>query len=263
LTVAMPPEASLARVELRVRDLDRCVAYYRDVLGLDVVETEGKCTSLALSERLFVIDLVHAPDAAVRPYPCVGLYHFALVVPDRPALGAIFRHLIDRQEPFEGMSDHGVSESLYLRDPEQNGIELYRDRPKEEWPRDPDGRFAMVSDPLDVDGVLGSAGGPATLDAATRFGHIHLHVPNLEGAEAFYSGAIGLAVTQRTYFGALFFAAGDYHHHVGANTWAPDRVVPEDATGLLSYTWRLPSPGTAPVGPLRDPTGAEVRFEAA
>ncbi len=252
----------MIRVELRVRDLDRCLAYYRDSLGFEVRSTEGERTTLALGGELFTLHLVHDPEAPLRPYPCVGLYHFALVVPDRAGLGAIFRHLIDLEEPFEGMSDHGVSESLYLRDPEQNGIELYRDRPKSEWPREPEGQFAMVSDPLDVDGVLRSASEAAQLHGDTRFGHIHLHVPSLEAAEAFYAGKLGLGVTQRTYFGALFLAAGDYHHHVGANTWAPERVVPEDATGLLSYTWRIPGASQIPE-PLRDPAGAEVRFEAA
>jgi catechol 2,3-dioxygenase len=250
----------LVRVELRVRDLDRVVEYYRDALGFEVVATEGTATSLRLGGNLFALDLVHAPEAPLRPYPCVGLYHFALVVPDRAALGAVFSHLIGRQEAFEGMSDHGVSESLYLRDPEQNGIEIYRDRPKDEWPLDPGGQFAMVSDPLDVDGVLRSADEPSPLHAETRFGHVHLHVPSLEGAEAFYAGKLGLGVTQRTYFGALFLAAGDYHHHVGANTWAPERVVPQDATGLVGYTWRIPGAADRP-GPLVDPAGAEVRFE--
>jgi catechol 2,3-dioxygenase len=245
----LPPSASLVRVELRVRDLERCVDYYRDALGFGITGTEGTRTSLALGGGRFAIDLVHAPEASLRPYPCVGLYHFALVVPDRAALGAVFRHLIDRQEPFE-----------YLRDPEQNGIEIYRDRPKAEWPLEPGGQFAMVSDPLDTDGVLGSADGASPLHADTRFGHIHLHVPALEEAETFYAGALGLGVTQRTYFGALFLAAGDYHHHVGANTWAPERVVPEDATGLVGYTWRVPGATDRPQ-PLVDPAGAEVRFE--
>lgn len=254
----MPADTSLVRLSLRVRDLDAVLDYYTGALGFEVERDGG--VSLVLAGRRFVIDLVHEPHAPLRPYPCVGLYHFALVVPDRAALGAIFRRVVDEKVELEGMADHGVSEALYLRDPEGNGIELYHDRPRSEWPYE-DGRIAMVSTPLDVDGVIGSAAGPAGLAADTRFGHIHLHVPSLQGAEAFYAGELGLAVTQRSLPGALFFAAGGYHHHVGANTWAPDVPVPEGATGLVDYTWRLPAGDEPPAGPLHDPSGAEVVFE--
>lgn len=260
MTTALPSSASLVRIALRVRDLDACLGYYGDVLGLEVVETEGERTTVAPAGRLFALDLLHAPEAPLRPYPCVGLFHFALVVPGRAALGAIFRRLLDRREAFDGMSDHGVSEALYLRDPEMNGIELYRDRPHADWPRDASGTLAMVSDPLDVDGVVAAAEAPGPLDAQTRFGHIHLHVGDLSAAEHFHADELGLHVTQRTLPNALFFAAGDYHHHVGANTWAPNCPVPDGATGLVSYTWRVPEQTTRE--PIRDPAGAEVRFEA-
>lgn len=261
MTNPLPATSTLSRLELRVRDLDRIARYYRDVLGLEVESQQGARVSMAPEGRQFVLDLDHDPDAPLRPYPCPGLYHFALVVPDRPALGAVFRHLADRGEPFEGMADHAVSEALYLRDPEGNGIELYRDRPRDEWPLR-GGYVAMVSDPLDVEGLTRSADTSATLHADTRFGHIHFHVTELASAEAFYAGTLGLNVTQRTLPGALFFAAGDYHHHVAANTWAPKLAVPEGATGLVGYTWRLPSGNELPEA-LRDPAGAEVRFEGA
>lgn len=259
MTARAPASSTLVRLALRVRDLDSCLAYYRDALGLEVIEVDGERTTLGPSGRLFALDLLHAPDAPLRPYPCVGLYHFALVVPDRAALGAIFRHLLDRGDAFDGMADHAVSEALYLRDPELNGIELYRDRPQADWTRDANGTIAMVSDPLDVDGVIAAAERPAALDPATRFGHIHLHVADLRAAEHFYADELGLSVTQRTLPNALFFAAGDYHHHIGANTWAPDRPVPDGATGLVSYTWRMPGVERAPA---RDPAGAEVIFES-
>jgi catechol 2,3-dioxygenase len=260
--MTIPDSASLVRLALRVRDIEACLAYYTDVLGLEVVETSGDRTTLAPREQRFALDLHHDAAAALRPYPCPGLYHFALVVPDRPALGAIFRRLLEREVPFDGMSDHAVSEALYLRDPERNGIELYRDRPRGEWPYDEKGQIAMVSDPLDVDGLFESAAAAAPLDTGTRFGHIHLHVRSLDEAEAFYADALGLGITQRSLPGALFLAAGDYHHHVAANTWAPDREVPDGATGLISYTWRVPE-GSAPGGPMRDPAGADVLFESA
>jgi catechol 2,3-dioxygenase len=158
------------------------------------------------------------------------------------------------------MSDHLVSEALYLRDPELNGIEIYRDRPKDEWPHDGAGNIRMASDPIDAEGILGSADGSAPLDAGTRFGHIHLHVRDLQDAERFYVHDLGLGLVT-TFPGALFLAAGDYHHHVGANTWAPNVPVPEGATGLIDYTFRVPSGWDGP-DELTDPNGATVYVRA-
>ena len=259
MTNALPSDASLVRLALRVRDIDKMVGYYTQVLGLEVVEQDAERTTVAPAERLFAIDMIHDPSAVQRPYPCPGLYHFALVVPDRPALGAVFRRLIELREPFEGMADHLVSEALYIRDPELNGIELYRDRPKGEWTFLPDGRVQMASDPIDADGILASAEGPAPLDAATTFGHIHLHVYDLVDTAAFFEGELDLN-RMAELPSALFFAAGDYHHHVGSNTWAPTHPVPPaDATGLFSYTWRVPD-GVARE-PVTDPVGATVLFD--
>jgi catechol 2,3-dioxygenase len=257
---ALPDSAHLTRLSLRVRDIDRMLAYYVGVLGLVETGKDGNVITVAPPGERFHLDLVHEPDAPLRHYPCPGLYHFALVVPDRPALGRIFRYLIEEHEPFEGMSDHLVSEALYIRDPELNGIELYRDRPKDEWPHLPDGSLRMASDPIDADGILSSAEGSATLDAETRFGHIHLHVSDIDEAAAFFGRTLGLN-RMAEIPGALFYAAGDYHHHVGANTWAPDHPAPEHATGLLSYTFRGPSGWSAP-DELTDPVGATVRFES-
>jgi catechol 2,3-dioxygenase len=257
---ALPRDASLTRLSLRVRDLDRMVAYYVGRLGLVETGKEGNTVTLAPADELFHLDLVHEPNAPQRPYPCRGLYHFALVVPSRAALGAIFRYLLEQREPFEGMADHLVSEALYIRDPELNGIELYRDRPKAEWPHLPDGRLRMASDPIDADGILESADTSSTLDAGTRFGHIHMHVRDLDDAERFYELELGLN-RMAAIPGALFYAAGDYHHHVGANTWAPDAIVPTGATGLIDYTFRVPGGWDGP-DELTDPTGATLRIAA-
>jgi catechol 2,3-dioxygenase len=258
VTKALPADATLKRLTLRVRDLDKMLAYYVGGLGFQTDETQGSTVTLRLDGARFSIDLVHEPDAPLRGYPCPGLYHFALVVPDRPALGAIFRHLIERGVEFEGMADHLVSEALYIRDPEGNGIELYRDRPRDEWTFTNDGALVMASDPIDAEGIIASASGPAVLDAQTRLGHIHMHVRDLADAEHFYEVTLGLNRTA-SIPGALFFAAGDYHHHVGANTWAPDRPVPEGATGLIDYTWLVPD--AVAREPVLDPMGATVLFE--
>ena len=257
----LPDAAFLDRLSLRVANLDKMLAYYVGLLGLAETGKNGNVVTVAPEGERFYLDLVHEPDAPQRPYPCPGLYHFALVVPDRPALGAIFRHLIEQREPFEGMADHLVSEALYIRDPELNGIELYRDRPKDEWPHDDAGRIRMASDPIDAEGILGEAEGAATLDGRTRFGHIHMHVRDLADAERFYVHDLGLGLVT-TFPGALFLAAGDYHHHVGANTWAPNVMAPEGATGLLSYTFRVPGGWDGP-DELTDPTGATVRIASA
>jgi len=267
------PEMWLDQIVLRVRDLDAVLSYYRDVLGF-----EGT-TELSPSGGLFTLVLEHVPDAPLRPYPCVGMYHFALLVPDRPALGAILRHLDERNEPLEGMADHLVSEALYLRDPEGNGIEVYRDRPEPDWPRR-DGQVEMAADPLDVDGILAEARAATGLHPDTRFGHIHLHGRDLSSGERFFADALGMTVTQRNYRGALFFAAGDYHHHVAVNVWATRDGVPDGATGLVAYRLRLPSDGLTELRAhlsangtpyrdepgavtLTDPVGAEVTVAVA
>jgi len=256
----LPDDSTLVALSLRVRDLDAMLAYYVGRLGLAETGKDGNVITLAPASGAFRLDLVHEPDAPQRPYPCPGLYHFAMVVPDRPALGRILRHLIEIREPFEGMSDHLVSEALYLRDPELNGIEIYRDRPTDEWPHDANGHIRMASDPIDAEGIIRSADREDTLDAGTHFGHIHMHVRSLADAERFYEHELGLnRVTE--FPGALFYAAGDYHHHVGANTWAPDRPAPDGATGLIDYTLLVPGGWDGP-DELTDPNGAVVRFES-
>jgi catechol 2,3-dioxygenase len=238
-TFQMPAVAGLRALALRVRDLDAALGFYADVLGLPVKRREGGRVELAPGGGAFTLELVHAPDAPARPHPSIGLYHFALLLPDRPALAAVIRRLMAAGRPPDGASDHRVSEAFYLSDPEGNGIELYRDRPRADWPGR-DGSVEMSTEPLDVAGLLAEAPGPGPLDPATRFGHIHLHVADLADGERFYAGALGLEVTQRSYSGALFLSAGGYHHHVGINLWARGRRAPEGAAGLVGYAWHVP-----------------------
>lgn len=246
----MPDGTLPGRVRLRVRDLDRALAFYRLLLGLEVRARDGQRAALApAEERVPLLLLEGDPEAVPRPPGTTGLYHFALLLPHRRALARAFLHLARRRWPFHGFSDHRVSEALYLPDPEGNGIELYADRPREAWPLR-HGRLWMDTRPLDLDGLLAELDpeeareerGPA-LPPGTRLGHIHLHVSRLEDAEAFYAGALGLEVTVREYPGALFFAAGDYHHHVGVNVWAGIGAPrpPERATGLVDFSFRLPT----------------------
>jgi len=166
------------------------------------------------------------------------MFHLAILVPGRRDLAAALRRVGDSGWRFAGASDHLVSEALYLSDPEGNGIEIYRDRPRDEWSYD-DGQVRMTTVPLDLEGVLGALDGaePAQpMAAGTRIGHVHLNVADLESTEAFYSGALGFDVTVRDYPGALFMSAGGYHHHVGANTWAGEGAPPAPP-GALGLRW--------------------------
>ena len=236
----MPADARLVSLSLRVRDLESAERFYADALGLPVQERRADRIRLAPEGGYVALDLLGDPRAPIRPRPSLGLYHFALLLPDRASLAGLVRRLLERRWPVEGASDHGVSEAFYLHDPEGNGIELYRDRPRETWPIE-DGQVTMGTNPLDVDELLAAAPAAAPAHPETRLGHVHLHVADLALGERFYAHTLGLAVTQRTYPGALFLAAGGYHHHIGLNTWAQGRKAPDGATGLVAYAWQVPA----------------------
>jgi catechol 2,3-dioxygenase len=254
----MPAVAGLTHLTLRVRDLDGALRFYRDTLGLAVRARAGDRAELAPDGGAFELELVHAPQAPVRPHPSIGLYHFALLLPDRPSLAAVIRRLVEAERPPDGASDHGVSEAFYLDDPEGNGIELYRDRPPAEWPRRGEG-VEMTTRALDVGALLAEAPREGPLSPRTRFGHIHLHVPDLAEGERFYAGALGLDVTQRSYSGALFLSTGGYHHHVGINLWARGRRAPDGATGLVGYDWGVPAGTLAALRASLEASGIEYR----
>ncbi|GIW38510.1 MAG: glyoxalase [Meiothermus sp.] len=252
----MTPTLALTGLTLRVQNLERQLAFYRGLLGLEVLYQQGPETTLAPTGGKFTLTLLHAPNAPLRPQPTLGLYHLALLLPSRAALAAIFRRLVEARYPhFQGASNHGVSEALYLADLEGNGLELYRDRPREDWPFR-GGRLAMVSMPLDLQALLAEAKRSEPLDPETALGHLHLHVRDLDEAQAFYQG-LGLQLMQGDYPGARFLAADGYHHHIGINLWARGRTAPKDATGLLSY--QIAIQGQAPQT-RTDPNGTQVRI---
>ncbi len=237
----LPDNAHIGGAHLRVIDLDRALDFYRDTLGFAVVDQPGGTVALASSpDAAPILRLTAHPGAIRKPQRSTGLYHVAILLPGRPALGKMLRRLIE-QYPLQGASDHLVSEALYLADPDGNGLEIYRDRPRSEW-RMNGGAVAMATEALDVDGVLAEADPSAWtgIPAATVIGHVHLHVSDLAQSEQFYNGKLGLDVMQRGYPGALFMAAGGYHHHLGVNTWAGRTPPPADAVGLESFTVTIP-----------------------
>lgn len=223
------PATTVGPVHLTVADLDRSARFYADALGLHVHVRDGARAALgAGGEDLLV--LVEEPGA--RPVQGhTGLFHFALLVPVRADLARWLAHAARTRVPLSGLSDHLVSEAVYLRDPDGHGIEVYADRPRETWTAD-GGAVRMATLPLDTDDLLrtlpeGPVDAPFTgLAPGTRMGHVHLHVADIPATEAFYAGVLGLDVTARYGTDATFMSAGGYHHHVGANVWAGRGATP-------------------------------------
>jgi catechol 2,3-dioxygenase len=241
---ALPDETQVALVHLRTANLAQSIPFYSDVLGLKRLEHEGPQASFAAtSTGPALVVLTEDPGATVNPGATNGLFHFALRYPTRGDLARALLRLTNRNYPLEGASDHLVSEALYLRDGDQNGIELYADRPRSQWVWR-DGQVVMATEALDLDNLLSSISGKPDLSGpppGTDLGHIHLHVADLLQADGFYHNFLGLAVTQRSYPGALFFSAGGYHHHVAANVWGSKRPAPANSVGLISYRLEAPT----------------------
>jgi catechol 2,3-dioxygenase len=241
------PDTAVGPVSLTVRDIDRAREFYEHVVGLAELRREGSVAHLGTPGGRPLVELVSDPQAPPRPPRTTGLFHLALLVPDRVELARSLRRLAAARWPLAGASDHLVSEALYIGDSEGNGIEIYSDRPREQWRRDGD-ELAMATLPLDLQDVLGEldaadAGATDTaLPEGTRMGHVHLDVADLDAAEAFYAGLLGFDVTARGYPGALFVAAGGYHHHVGLNTWRANGAPapPVGAAGLRAFELTLP-----------------------
>src|SRR3954467_2590969 len=237
-------DTRMGAVRLTVGDLDGVRDFYRDAIGRRGLDGADGVVRLGTNGESLV-ELTGNPDAPPRPRGTSGLFHLAILVPTRADLARALQRVAEADWRLSGAADHLVSEALYLNDPEGNGIELYRDRPREEWPVR-DGVPQMDTLPLDLDGVLGELrreDGQASMPAGTRIGHVHLNVGDLTAAEAFYSGALGFDVTVRGYPGALFLSAGGYHHHLGLNTWAGEGAppAPASARGLRAFHVELPT----------------------
>jgi catechol 2,3-dioxygenase len=238
------PATTVGTVRLIVSDLDGIATFYERAVGLRPLERSGDLVRLGPEGGAPLVELVGGPDAPPRPPRATGLFHLAILVPSRPELAVALRRVADAGWQLTGASDHLVSEALYLRDPEGNGIEIYRDRPRDEWPR-ANGTIQMDTLPLDLHGVLSELDRPPEdgMTADTRMGHVHLQVSELRDTGAFYEDLLGFDVTVRTYPGALFLSAGGYHHHVGLNVWASQGQSPPapGSRGLDRFEVILPS----------------------
>jgi catechol 2,3-dioxygenase len=275
------PSAHIGAVHLTIGDVSRSVRFYEAHLGFLVHQRDDRGARLGAgaADLLVLTQCEQAP----RVRGTTGLYHFAILVPTRADLARALRRLIETETVMQGAADHGVSEALYLADPDGNGIEIYRDRPRSEWPF-VGGHLQMGADPLDFDRLLAEDGTTgAGLARGTTIGHVHLHVSRLDAAHRFYVDVLGFELMQRYGPSALFVAAGGYHHHVGLNTWAGvgapppppgaiglkhfDVVLPNDAA-VADLRARLTSANIATDAAeggvlVRDPAKNAIRFTAA
>jgi catechol 2,3-dioxygenase len=282
-TVQIHPHTSIGTVRLTVADLERSREFYERAIGLRASEQDDGTLALSAAGKAPFVELRGDSSAPALDRRAPGLFHLAILVPGRRDLAHTLARMADAGWPLDGASDHLVSEALYLSDPDGNGIEIYRDRPRDQWRR-VDGQLAMGTLPLDVDSVLGELSGapereelPAAPERqelappGTRIGHVHLQVSDLGAAERFYSGLLGFDVTVRGYPGALFVSAGGYHHHIGLNTWhSLDAPSPAPGSiGLRNFEIRLPNAdeldrilqrvGTAGIEIRREGAGSLIR----
>ena len=236
------PGTHIGAVHLTIADLNRSVRFYEAHLGFTLHRRDDRTAWLGAGGRDLLV--LSQCDTAPRVRGTTGLYHFAILVPSRADLARALRRLVETETVMQGAADHLVSEALYLADEDGNGIEIYRDRPRAQWPF-VNGQVQMGADPVDVDALLaepGSAGGGG-LARRTAIGHVHLHVSRLDHAKRFYVDVLGFELMQRYGPSALFVSAGGYHHHIGLNTWAGVGAPPPPpgAIGLKHFDLQLPN----------------------
>jgi catechol 2,3-dioxygenase len=240
---AIDPTLRIGSVQLDVSDLPRSVDFYERALGLPVISRDEHQASLGPDPERPTLLLGDIAAPTPLPPGATGLYHVAWLHPSRSALAETVRRVAGERWPFEGASDHGVSEALYLSDPDGLGIEIYADRPRELWERPDDGHgVRMFTLPLDLDDLLAQfSDDPApTIASGTGIGHVHMKVSDVPRSAAFYRDALGLE-EQAQLPSAAFLAAGGYHHHVGVNSWQSRgaAAAPDSAPGLRLVEFEL------------------------
>jgi catechol 2,3-dioxygenase len=241
----LPASTHIGLAALTVADLGRSVKFYEQLLGFHQLGISEQMAVLGTREGNALLALIQQNGASPQPAFSTGLYHIAILFPSRLELARALARLVKARYRIDGASDHLVSEALYLSDPDGNGLELYRDRPRDQWPRLPGGKVAMASDPLDVQKLLDEGfqdpGEEQTAPNGTVIGHMHLRVDDMFKTAEFYHTLLGFDVIAEMP-GALFVSAGGYHHHIGLNTWQSRGASPppKESVGLRFFSVQLP-----------------------
>lgn len=276
----------MGEVHLKVSDLSEALVFYRDILGYSSIELDPGVVALSAGAGNVNFVLHELPNATPLKRRTTGLFHAAILLPVRRNLAQVVQQLTAHGWDIGGASDHGVSEALYLNDPDNNGIEIYVDRPRDQWPVQ-GSQVRMVTERLDFDNLFAELDSTeptwSGIPPGTRIGHVHLQVSDLDAARHFYTTVLGFDIMQETYPGALFVAAGGYHHHIGMNVWAGKGVPQplESSVGLQRFVIELPDTGslqalsarvqqsgfgvreaTGSAIYVRDPDGIEIEFRA-
>lgn len=242
----LPPQTHVGYANLYTANLTRSLEFYVDKMGFQRICSDDDAVALSADGHTAHILLTERKSWKPKPTRSTGLYHVAILLPSRLMLARLFKHLVNLRCPFGGFSDHLVSEALYLDDPDGNGLELYRDRPSSEW-QYVNAQVQIGTEPLDVTKLLneGDDSDWKGIDASTKIGHVHLHVADLAQAKTFYTDLLGLPVSiDYSSNGAMFVAAGDYHHHIGFNIWAGTHLQPPQTLGLREFSLVVPDLGT-------------------
>lgn len=236
-----PNQLYFQKVSLLVHQLKRSLEFYHDILGFHIIDQTKTTVGLSANGKDVLIELVE--DVHAKPLGLTqGLYHYALLLEKRGELALVIKHLVEKRYPISGASDHGVSEAIYLDDPDGHGIEIYADKPRDMWPLE-NGDLTMFTKPLDLDSLMKELppNTPYSLPEKTNLGHLHFHVPDLPEVKRFYVDVIGFQVV--LYYGssALFISDQGYHHHLGLNTWQRDAPLCEKRQiGLKAYVLNIP-----------------------
>jgi catechol 2,3-dioxygenase len=242
----LPPQTHIGYANLYTANLARALDFYGDKMGFQQIGSDDDTVMLSADGHTPHILLTERKGWKAKPARSTGLYHVAILLPGRAALARLFKRLVSLRYPFGGFSDHAVSEALYLNDPDGNGLELYRDRPREQW-KYIGNQVYITTEALDVEKLLkeGDDSNWTGIDPAAIIGHVHVHVADLEQARAFYMDVLGLELAaDLSNQGVMFVAAGGYHHHIGFNIWAGQQRQPPQTLGLRLFTLNVPDAET-------------------